>query len=545
MKRLNLKATITTNHGAHVWVSGTPFRVIGRARVDPDLPGMDIRADGNCATFWGEGYEKVGDAIPYDDLPLAVRKALHSQRWTKRKFEQVELPDDFAGEPRYTLLGQALTRVTLHARNDTGFWLACQLRDERYSEAAALNTLGTYAQLVRHAGDPPYTEQEAYDSWRSALSQPARLPQGMRDEVEVRLVADVAEEKVDWLWRNRIPFRKVSIIEGDPDKGKSSITLYLAARVSRGEALPGGEDVECGAVLVICAEDDIADTVKPRLRVAGADEKIIGYIPLPLDEKGNVVPLTIPEDLGLIRKHVLGLERATHLPVRLVIIDPISAYLSEKISSNNDAQVRRAMAPLKELAGETSAAFLLVRHLNKDGNLRALYRGGGSIAFTASARSVLVVEKHPDNDSMYVLAAVKHNLSRAAESVAYYIQPDPKNPDVPVVAWGDPVDIDVATLLAGPDSRKDAPARKEAERFIRELLADGPMDSELAKKHADAAGISPSTLKKAKASLGVLSEKEYGSDGQIQKWLWTLPSYVDADGRIHLDGGDEEDEGDE
>jgi archaellum biogenesis ATPase FlaH len=535
LKRLKLKPTVRTpSGGAHVWITGVEWRVVGGSRVDEKFPGMDLRADGQIAVFAGRGYKVVGGTLEWKDAPLAIQSLLKKRKKTKQKLAAPTLPDDFDDfAEATTLLAQALSRLEHYPRNETGFWLACQLRDERYPQREAEAILQQYAGIVASNGDHPYTSQEAYTSVASAYSQPARLPRGLQEENAITLVSEIEEEKLEWFWRPRIPLGKVTVIEGDPDRGKTLISTDLAARVTRGFPMPGGsKKTPVGSVVLMTAEDDLGDTVKPRLLAAGANVKRVAFIPLEKDEKGNVIPLSIPDDLAKVRRAIRSTEAATRVPVRLLIIDPITAYLSERIHSANDAQVRKAMMPLKQLAEETNIAVVLIRHLNKDGSMRAMYRGGGSIAFTAAARSVLVAERQPDKDNMYVLARVKGNLARASKAITYQIARDAER-NAPKIDWGKEFDIDVDTLLRGDDGRKDAPARREAEAFLTAFLADGPHDAKEIFKSAGDVGISKTTLKNAKKSLGIRA-RPIRKDGPIVGWRWELRNYLSG-GILHFD----------
>jgi AAA domain-containing protein len=538
---------ISPTGSRHVYIEAPGYLVQGGSRVDPEnFPGMDLLAYGQTATFYGNrppdgrygaDPDRPDGAYTVEALPnKALRRLIEGRKFKKRELRAPELPEgfsEFVSVPE--LLGDALRRSASKGRNDTGLWLACQLRDEQHShEAVEAIVVGQYQPLVAENGSHPYTPQEAYDSVVSAFSRPARPPRLLQDGGAVELFSNVTTEKLTWLWELRIPMRKVSLMEGDPDLGKSTITADLAARQSRGTPMPGdAKGTGIGSVLIICAEDDIADTVKPRLAAAGANMKRIGFIPLEKDQSGQVMPLSIPEDLARIRRAIRDLASKTGRPVKLVIIDPITAYLSEKINYNNDPQVRRAMLPLKQVAEETGVAVLLVRHLNKDGSLRALYRGGGSIAFSASARSVLVAERHPDEKDVYVLARVKMNLGPAIRPITYRIEGDLQH-DVSRIAWGDLIDISVEALLRSDDSRKDAPARREAEQFLRELLGEGPRDSKEVERAAQTAGLSMRTVKNAKRNLRIKSHKLPGKAGQVERWQWELPFYV-KDSVVHFD----------
>lgn len=336
----------------------------------------------------------------------------------------------------------------------------------------------------------------------------------------IRLVqaSSFDETSVTWLWQDRIPNGKVTILEGDPDLGKSMVTCDLVARTSVGMPFPkrrGGRRPR--NVLMVLAEDDWRDTVVPRLRVAGADLSRVHSHELERDAEGNVVPLTFPEDLAEIRRLVKKSR------IRLMVIDPVTAFLSETINSHNDASVRRAMTPLAELAQETGCAVLLIRHLNKSGEGKALYRGGGSIAFSGAARSVMVITRHPDDpQNLRVLAMVKGNLTRnERRSLTYQVIPSPDDPDQPVVEWGDFCDLTADDLMGGADSRREAPILKEALEFLRDLLSDGPMSAKDVRKHADSAGLTWGTVKRAKKELRVQSVN-VRDEKHIAAWVWKL-----------------------
>jgi hypothetical protein len=329
-------------------------------------------------------------------------------------------------------------------------------------------------------------------------------------------------QRLRWLWPGRLPMGKVAILDGDPDRGKSVISLDLAARTSTGTPMPGETDRRPPAgVVLVCAEDDLEDTIKPRLLAHGADMSRIASVPLQRDEHGNVKPLSIPEDLHRLEVAIRKMGAV------LVVIDPITAYLSETINSHNDASVRRATTPLADLAQRTGAAILLIRHLNKSGDLKAEYRGGGSIAFSGAARSVMVVDEHPDKPGLLVLARVKMNLARGVPSLGYRLEEEPLY-ECPVVVWQGIEAIDARTLLAGHDARKDAPAREEACRLLEQLLADGPVDAKDAARLMDEASISNRTLKRAKQQLGVVTARKRDEHGKTIGWEWSLPRAEDA-----------------
>lgn len=232
--------------------------------------------------------------------------------------------------------------------------------------------------------------------------------------LSVSRVADVAVEKIEWLWHGYIPFGKLTVLEGDPGLGKSTVTLDLAARISTGGFLPDDTRTEApGDVLLISSEDGIADTVRPRLEAAEADLTRVHVI-TGLSEGGMV---RIPEDLPKLEALI------NDVHAHLVVIDPLVAFLGEGIDSHRDQDVRRALHPLTEMANRTKAAFILMRHLNK-GSGKAMYRGGGSIGITGAVRSGIVIAPDPEEPQYRVLAVFKSNLAKTPESLRFRLTPD-------------------------------------------------------------------------------------------------------------------------
>ena len=227
-------------------------------------------------------------------------------------------------------------------------------------------------------------------------------------------LASVAVERVDWLWPYRIPRGKITVLDGDPALGKSTIAMDLAARVTRGWPLPGDEgEFAPAGVILMSAEDGMGDTIRPRLEEAGGDPRMVHLFEGISNEPGVLVPATIPThvpELGdLIERH-----RAA-----LVIIDPLTAYLEGRHDAYRDQDVRGALKPLARVAEQTGASILIIRHLSKSGGPNALYRGGGSIGIIGAARSGLLVARDPEQPSRSIVAVTKSNLAAKAPALAY------------------------------------------------------------------------------------------------------------------------------
>jgi hypothetical protein len=197
-----------------------------------------------------------------------------------------------------------------------------------------------------------------------------------------------------------------------------------------------------------------------------------------------------------------------------VIVDPLTAFLSEKTDSYKDQDIRRALAPLAALAERTRAAILIVRHLNKAAGGNTLYRGGGSIAIIGAARSGLVIAQDPEDSERRILAANKHNLSRAAPSLAFSIETAPNG--TACVSWRGTSTLSAGDILKEPTDPEQKSALSEAKEFLSQELEDGRVPAEQVEKDARGAQISMRTLKRAKRQLGVKSRKQ----GDV--WYWVL-----------------------
>jgi len=327
-------------------------------------------------------------------------------------------------------------------------------------------------------------------------------------------LASVAVERVDWLWPYRIPRGKITVLDGDPALGKSTIAMDLAARVTRGWPLPGDEgEFAPAGVILMSAEDGMGDTIRPRLEEAGGDPRMVHLFEGISNEPGVLVPATIPThvpELGdLIERH-----RAA-----LVIIDPLTAYLEGRHDAYRDQDVRGALKPLARVAEQTGASILIIRHLSKSGGPNALYRGGGSIGIIGAARSGLLVARDPEQPSRSIVAVTKSNLAAKAPALAYRLVDGDTYP-VARVRWEGPTDHTADDLLS---EGRDGSAVDEAETFLRDLLANGSMPAEEIKKAAVSATISWPSVRRAKDRMGVVSRRSgFGGDG---KWSWVMPGH--------------------
>jgi hypothetical protein len=344
---------------------------------------------------------------------------------------------------------------------------------------------------------PRFTPLDAVSSSRPEI--PAPRP------VLVRL-ADVRPEPLTWIWPGRLAAGKLALLVGDPGLGKSWISLDIAARLSAGLEWPDGGSAPSGPVVLLSSEDGLADTIRPRLDVLGADVARIHHLAmLRTGERERAVQLA----------DVAALEHAIReTGARLMIVDPMSAYLGST-DSHRDADVRGLMAPLSALAERTGAAVLGIMHLAKDRQQPAIYRAVGSIAFAAAARLVFAVAGDPERHDRRILVPVKSNLSCPPLALAYSIATDRLVWDTTPVA-----DADVDALLAGPVGGRHG--HRDADGWLADLLADGPVTARIVQAAARDAGLVWRTVERAKHRLGVEAFRVGGVAAEGQ-WWWRLP----------------------
>jgi putative DNA primase/helicase len=328
-------------------------------------------------------------------------------------------------------------------------------------------------------------------------------------------LATVERERVEWIWPGYLARGKLHMLDGDPGLGKSTAALDLAARLSRGAAMPDGSPgIAPAGVVILTAEDGMADTVRPRLEAAGADLERIVALTAIVDADGERMP-GLPLDLAAIEAGIRQVDAA------LVIVDPIMAYLPADVNAHRDQDVRRALAPAAALAERTHSAILAIRHLNKTGGAHALYRGGGSIGIIGAARVGLLVARDPDDDARRIVAVTKNNLAAEPSSLAFQLVPDEAMGAARVEWLGESAHGASALLAVRADDPEEGGALAEAVEVLRTILADGPMAAKAAEREAYDAGITRATLLRARKAAGVRSER-IGGLGKAGAWQWSL-----------------------
>jgi putative DNA primase/helicase len=335
------------------------------------------------------------------------------------------------------------------------------------------------------------------------------VERAQRGAVSMVRMSDVAAEDVSWLWPGRIPAGMISVLDGPPKVGKSSVVVDLAARITTGRSWPVGTGTnEPRAVILIGHEDSPAHTIRPRLDAAGADPARVHL----LTEISGRLP-ELPTDVDEIEKAIVSTRAA------LVVFDPISAYLGGA-DLHRDNEVRAALAPLAAVAERTGAAILFLRHLRKSGGVDAISRGLGSVAIGALARCMMMVLADPDDDAAKLLTWPAINVASQPRSIRWRFEVAPTGKP-PRISWDDnSCDITADQVLDRQDGRQREPSALErAKDWLRTQLAGGRVPSAELKARSEAAGIAEMTMKRARQALGVRPVR----DGHAGAWYSELP----------------------
>ena len=339
-----------------------------------------------------------------------------------------------------------------------------------------------------------------------------------RSEPELKLInmESVKVEQIEWLLYPFIPFGKVTIIQGDPGEGKTTMVLQIIAKLTRGEpillnkksqketqqdseenlkqeVLSQDNPMQPVNVIYQTAEDGLGDTIKPRLLAAGADCSRV----LVIDDREQ--PLTMVD---------VRLEEAImQTKARMVVLDPIQGFLGTDVDMHRANEIRPLMKRMAVLAEKYHCAIILIGHMNKNSNGKSSYRGLGSIDFQAAARSVLIVGRLKDEPETRVMCHVKSSLAPEGKSVAFRLDKETG------FQWIGEYDISADDLLSG-----DARGQKSriAKEFLLDILADGGMAQKKIEEEASKQGIKKKTLRNAKQELEIDSVK------RGNQWFWIL-----------------------
>ena len=415
---------------------------------------------------------------------------------------------------------------------DAAFWLCDRMN-------IAPEILGWGTKERRSASDAGYENGYNPNEFENAGTQSAAgtADGGKSDgSIQSKPASAYTMRAITWFWPDRFAMGKLALIGGLPDKGKGLISSFLMAACTGAEPL----DLPCkegrtpkGRAIWFSAEDDIEDTVVPRLVAAGADldkVEIMGMTKHPGGER----MFNLATDLELLKKKIEELG-----DVVLLIIDPVSAYLGVgKVNNSSTTDVRAVLAPLTRLAEEKKICVVGVMHFNKKADVTdAMLRIADSLAYVAAARHVYVVVDDPEDEKARLFVKAKNNLAPDQHALRYRVgmrkvgnDPDTKEEIwAPYVEWGaNHVEITATEAMEGASSKGSA--KQEAEEFLRSQLANGPVPQSEIEDAAKAHGISiTGALRRARQQLGVIPRKEKGKANGA--WTWELPQTTQGEHR--------------
>ena len=455
-----------------------------------DLKGSD-KAFNFC--YRGEGEKLFVFEAPVDLLSFLC---LFKKDWQKHSY----LSLGGVGE-------KALVRF-LSDRPSVKTIYLCLDSDEAGNEACSRIAKLTPEGLTVHRLVPLFKD------WNEVLQRRAEIADGkylseaiyglreppQEETVEIIRMSEVDTQTVEWLWKPYIPFGKVTIIQGNPGEGKTTLALCLCAACTNRKPFPLMPEHEPFNVIYQTAEDGLGDTVKPRLMEAEADLDRV----LVIDESKQELSLSDERIEKAIRQN----------GARLIILDPIQAYVGEKTDMNKANEIRPIFRRLAEVAERTACAVILIGHLNKAAGGQSAYRGLGSIDFRAAARSVLLIGRVKREPNIRVIVHDKSSLAPEGKPMAFCLDPETG------FEWVGEYDITADELLSGAGGNT-ATKTEQAETLILDLLADeNEMTSEEVMKAAAEVGISERTLKTARRNLETRIEvKRRGN-----QWYYRLKS---------------------
>ena len=372
------------------------------------------------------------------------------------------------------------------------------------------------------------TLQEGYGNQDigSRLSELENIWKGDTNRIMTQKIRSKDMERIECFWPGRIPSGKFNLIVGHPGVGKSIITMMIAAHVAMGKPWPDypNLEVEKGRVFILSAEDTLKDTITPRLVAQGYNDKL-----------GKIEMITSVDEDEKIFNFSRDIDKLDQLfqeksDAKLLIVDPVSAYMG-KVDTHKDSDVRRVLAPLKDIAERWDITIIGIMHLNKRSELENIVqRVIGSTGFAATARSVWLVDRDPESEQRYLIP-VKQNLSKEKGTFVFELEnkivDEERGISAPkVVFQRNDKEITYVTIL---DRQKEALKAKKitekakAIKFLKKKMEESKngcfLAADLIVEAKEFEGISEGSLNRARNELGLVSKREGGSDG---RWVWLL-----------------------
>jgi hypothetical protein len=425
-------------------------------------------------------------------------------------------------------LAERLLAVGPHERQD--IW--DEFLDDRCVEAL---TRQVTLEPIPPRSSAPQHMQVADSRPSTALAvRPQQEPAARQRSVKLTCAIDVKQREIEWLWAGRVPLGMITMFAGDPKLGKSFVTLAMAAALSRGLTLPNGNvPAQPGSTILMSAEDDPGRTITPRLAAVGAELSKVHILESVILANGAETLPSLRADIDAITA------AATRLgDCRLIVIDPVSAYL-KGVDDNHNAALRGALSPLKNLAERLAASVVLVSHLTKAGSANRKHRVLGSIAYVGACRANFLFVPDPQDPTERRVLMLDNggNVAPPAPALAYTIEDLGQGPRV---VWSDtavPINLDQAQRMqsAPPAVPERAAERLECDDWLRTLLAEGDKAAVEIFKAGTAAGFTKDQIRRAKYRIGIVARREgFARDG---RWSWRLPVHAYSDLRCVRDQG--------
>ena len=320
----------------------------------------------------------------------------------------------------------------------------------------------------------------------------------MQEQPIYEYFSSVEPKEVEWLWYPYIPYGKLTILQGDPGEGKSTVMLNLIATVTNGGVLPDGTVFDRPHLVIYqCTEDNAADTIKPRLLTAGAVCEKIAYI-LDEDEKLTLDDSRIEDTL-------------VRTGARLIVFDPIQSFLPQDSDMQNIGRMRSLLKKLCTVAEKHRCAVVLIGHMNKGGANNQLYRGLGSIDIAAIARSVLMIVRDRENPELRYLFQIKSSLAPEGRPVSFLMNREQG------FVWQEVCDLSIQDVIQN-ELVSDNGKRSQAAVLLMELLTEQDMPSSEVFAELEKQGISRRTVQKAKKDAHIKAYKKNNI------WYWSRRS---------------------
>jgi putative DNA primase/helicase len=338
--------------------------------------------------------------------------------------------------------------------------------------------------------------------------------------VRLTCAVDLEPRAVDWLWSGRVPLGMITMFAGDPKLGKSYVTLAMAAALSRGLPLPMSDRPNHpGSTILMSAEDDPARTIAPRLIAGGADLTKVHILESVILANGSEALPPLRADIDAITAAASRLGDC-----RLIVIDPVSAYL-RGVDDNRNSALRGVLTPLNRLAEQLGAAVVLVSHLTKAGSTNGKHRVLGSIAYVGACRAnhLFVADPHDPTGRRVLMLDNGSNVASPASTLAYTIEDHESGPRI---EWShEPVITAIGGLckparLVRLHPEGHAARHRECDRWLRAFLADGPRSTVDIFEAASDSAFSDSQVRRAKRRIGAIAKREgFAAEG---RWSWAL-----------------------